>query len=71
MENLTLPVNIPTTYTTKLGAAASTLQAGDNIIFNDTATREIHMVVNGENATAKSKFRMVGYRCWPTCDGAS
>ena len=55
-----------TTLTTK---AASQLQTGDNIIYNDTETRQIHLHVNGKNKT-RQNVRIVGYRCIGSCFAA-
>lgn len=41
-------------------------QTADNVVYNDTATREIHTVVNGRNAT-RTSFTMIGYRCVGSC----
>lgn len=41
-------------------------QSGDNIVYNDTATREIHVVYNGRNSS-RSKIMMKGYRCNGPC----
>lgn len=38
------------------------LESGDNIVFNDTETREFEFVLNGRNS-AKSNIRMQGLRC--------
>jgi hypothetical protein len=42
------------------------LQTGDNIVYNDTATRELHWVINGKNST-KSTLTIQGYRCDGPC----
>ena len=39
-----------------------TLESGDNIVFNDTETREFEFVINGRNP-AKSDILMEGLRC--------
>lgn len=41
-------------------------QTGDNIIYNDTSTREIHLIINGKNASRKT-VNLVGYRCVGSC----
>ena len=41
-------------------------QTGLNIVYNDTATREIHTVINGKNSSRKSVV-MKGYRCAGSC----
>ena len=43
-----------------------TLMTGDNIIYNDTATREIHVVFTGKNSSRNS-VKMVGSRCIGPC----
>jgi flagellar motor switch protein FliM len=45
---------------------ASQLQTGDNIVYNDTETREIHLHINGKNKT-RSSLKMVGHRCIGSC----
>jgi hypothetical protein len=55
-----------TTLTTK---AANQLQTGDNIIYNDTESRQIHLHINGKNKT-RASVRMVGYRCIGSCFAA-
>lgn len=42
-------------------------ETGHNIVFNDTATREIHMVINGRNQTRNS-VRLRGFRCVYNCN---
>ena len=42
--------------------SSSLWQTGDNVIYNDTATREIHVVFNGRNAS-KTSTNLHGYRC--------
>lgn len=41
---------------------------GDNVVYNDTATREIHMVATGKNSTRGSVL-IKGYRCAGSCLG--
>lgn len=41
-------------------------QTGVNIVYNDTATREVHFLINGKNASRKS-INLVGYRCVGPC----
>jgi len=41
-------------------------QTGANVIYNDTATRQIHYIINGKNSTRKSLV-MKGYRCVGPC----
>lgn len=43
-----------------------TLQTGDNIVYNDTETREIHLLINGRNDTI-NKITMTGVRCISNC----
>src|ERR1700733_12085717 len=45
------------------------LQAGDNVVYNDTPTREIHVIVNGNNETYRKNILMTGFRCVDNCDG--
>jgi hypothetical protein len=51
---------------TLISKAASKWETGDNVIYNDTAVREIHLNVNGKNAS-RSIIKMVGYRCVGSC----
>ncbi len=51
---------------TLITKTASKWETGDNVIYNDTAVREIHLNVNGKNAS-RSSIRMVGYRCVGSC----
>ena len=44
-------------------------QTGDNVVYNDTSVRQIHLAVNGRNATRKS-IKLIGYRCDGSCLGA-
>jgi hypothetical protein len=55
-----------TTLTTK---SSNQLQTGDNIIYNDTETRQIHLHINGKNKT-RTSVRMIGYRCIGSCFAA-
>jgi co-chaperonin GroES (HSP10) len=54
---------------TLVNKTAPLLQTGDNIIYNDTATREIHLMINGRNMT-RNKIKLVGYRCVSSCFAA-
>ena len=58
-------VILNTTLTTKSNAL---LQSGDNIIYNDTSVRMIHLVINGKNISRTSLF-MTGERCAGSCFG--
>ena len=51
------------TLTTK---AESLLETGDNIVYNDTAAKELQFVVNGRNSS-KSSLLIVGERCIGSC----
>ena len=42
------------------------LQTGANIVYNDTAVREIHLLANGKNAS-RNNLVMKGYRCIGSC----
>ena len=42
------------------------LQTGDNVVYNDTPTREIHVLINGKN-TSRTNLVMTGYRCVGSC----
>ena len=42
------------------------LQTGANIVYNDTAVREVHLLINGKNAT-RNPLVMKGYRCDGPC----
>lgn len=46
--------------------ANSLWETGDNIVYNDTETREMHFVINGKNQTRKT-LRVVGHRCIGAC----
>ena len=41
-------------------------QTGVNIVYNDTATREVHFLINGKNASRRS-INLVCYRCIGSC----
>ena len=58
LENMTL---VNKTY--------SNWQTGDNVIYNDTETREIHLLINGKNSS-RSTVNLVGYRCVGSCMAA-
>jgi len=50
------------TYT--IGKAAGNLTMGDNILNNDTATREFKMVVNAKDETGDRRFvNLKGIAC--------
>jgi len=50
------------TYT--IGKAAGNLTMGDNILNNDTATREFKMVVNAKDTTGDRRFvNLIGIAC--------
>jgi hypothetical protein len=51
------------TLTTK---APADYETGDNIVYNDTATRQFHVVVNGKNSS-KNDVTITGYRCVGAC----
>lgn len=53
---------------TLVNKTATLWQTGDNVIYNDTATREIHLAINGKNSSRRS-IRLNGYRCVNTCPG--
>ena len=57
------------TLVNKTLLAPQTLQTGDNVVYNDTATREILLLINGKNATRNTIF-MQGYRCNGPCMAA-
>lgn len=44
----------------------SLLETGDNIIYNDTETREIHILYNGKNSS-KNSVLVKGFRCNGPC----
>lgn len=47
--------------------------AGQNWVYNDTETRELHIVMNGKNKTYPEqvqKFKMTGVRCYGGCSEA-
>ncbi|CDW80878.1 ipt tig domain containing protein [Stylonychia lemnae] len=51
---------------TLLNKVQNMLQTGDNVVYNDSETREIHTIFNGRNLTKKSLV-MKGYRCIGSC----
>ena len=51
---------------TLLSVSPLSLSTGDNIVYNDTATREIHLVANGLN-WKRNPVSMVAYRCIGPC----
>lgn len=53
---------------TLVNKTASQWQTGDNVIYNDTDVREIHIAINGKNAS-RNYIKMNGYRCDGTCPG--
>lgn len=48
--------------------SSSKWDTADNIIYNDTATRQIRMVFNGKNASRNS-VKIVAHRCVYSCLG--
>jgi hypothetical protein len=42
--------------------APADYETGDNIVYNDTATRQFHFLVNGKNSS-KNDVTITGYRC--------
>lgn len=61
---VTAGVNITNETLTTL--SASKLSTGDNVIYNDTATREVHFYVNGKNYS-RNPVTMIGVRCIDNC----
>lgn len=51
---------------TLLSSDNAVLQTGANVVYNETAKREIHFLVNGKNSTRKN-IVMKGYRCIGPC----
>lgn len=51
---------------TLLSFSNAVLQTGANIVYNDTATREIHLLINGKNST-RNPLVMKAYRCVGPC----
>jgi hypothetical protein len=41
-------------------------QTGANVVYNDTAKRQIHYIINGKNST-RTSLVMKGYRCVGPC----
>ena len=58
IPNTSLTVKKPTTW-----------QTGDYVVYNDTGTREIHVVFNGRNKS-KANVKMIGARCKGPCISA-
>jgi hypothetical protein len=52
--------------TSLLATAASALQMGANVVYNATAVREMHFLINGKNET-KKQLVIKGYRCDGSC----
>lgn len=52
--------------TSLLTTAASALQMGANVVYNATAVREMHFLINGKNET-KKQLVIKGYRCDGSC----
>jgi hypothetical protein len=51
-------------------ALESDYKVGQNILFNDTETREFHMIINGKDKPApgiERKINLKGYRCEGNC----
>ena len=51
---------------TLVNKTATQWQTGDNVIYNDTATKQIHLVINGKNMT-KNNIIVNGYQCAGPC----
>lgn len=49
-------------------------QLGQNLVLNDTATREIHYILSGKNQTnstrEQQRVHMKGHRCAGSCNEA-
>lgn len=60
VDNNTIPANV------------ADYKAGQNLILNDTATREVHLIVNGKgqgaNPTLESDIYLEGVRCIGSCN---
>jgi len=54
---------------TLLSTNSSIRQFGANVLYNDTATREIHYLINGKNAS-RTSLVMNTYRCDGPCMAA-
>lgn len=54
---------------TLLSSSNAILQTGANVVYNDTDTREIHVLINGKNSSRKTLV-MKGYRCIGPCNPA-
>jgi hypothetical protein len=52
--------------TTLITKPQSTWLTGDNVVYNDTATRMIHVYANGKDYT-RNPVDMVGIRCVGSC----
>ncbi len=55
---------------TMLSINPSEWQMGDNVVYNETAKRTFHVIVNAKNATRKNLV-MVGHRCAENCLSAT
>lgn len=51
---------------TLLSPLAAARQTGANVVYNDTAVRQIHYIINGKNSS-RNQINMVGYRCDGAC----
>jgi hypothetical protein len=60
---------IPNMTLTNKTLAKEPLQLGDNVIYNDTSVRQIHLHVNAKN-TSRNSVKIVGYRCNGPCIAA-
>lgn len=55
-----------TTYVTD--KAAGNLTMGDNVLYNDTATREFRMAINAKDTTGdRNRLSLVGLACATNC----
>ena len=54
---------------TLINKTMSTWMTGDNVVYNETATRMIHVYANGKNVT-RNPLTMNGYRCVGSCMAA-
>ncbi|TNV88211.1 hypothetical protein FGO68_gene8985 [Halteria grandinella] len=55
---------------TLLSQDGSVLQTGANVVYNDTANRQIQFLINGKN-TSRKMLSLQTYRCVGPCDGGA
>jgi hypothetical protein len=52
-----------------IASSSAEYQSGQNVVYNDTETRELHLVINGKNGGSKeSEVKMTAVRCYGNCN---